>query len=1169
MKLLKQIDALFRGGTGAGFTDGELLERFVQGRDETAEAAFAALVDRHGAMVLRICRQVLRNEHDAEEAAQATFFVLARRAGSIRRRDSVACWLHGVALRVAGRARLIAARRRARERRALAMMAPRAVEADVEMVEAHERWALLHEELGRLPESFRAALVLCDLEGSTQEQAAAQLRWPLGTVQSRLARGRAKLKARLQRRGVTLSAFAGAGHVAQQVSAPPAAWAEATVGMAVRFANKGGWQISGAASAAMAEDVLSGMIATKLKLVAGMILVGAVLVSGAAVWAIHEGKAAVPPEAIRAATKQAMPEGIQHQNVPAKPELVARIIRGMVRDEQGRPVAKAWIGGGVIRRPDEWEVVFPLDRVRQTAEPFRDDRGKAVPPDALGIFFELRDETGKWKPVDPRVIRRFQKSRAGDAIRKDPFATDVPPAIMAAVDKGQPVFEVLAKGRWEMAPDFGQPVPANRTDQEGHFRLDCQIAVQRAHELHFASPDFSRREIHVVRSDDPDEPVEITLRPVRLVRERVIIMPRDVPDDDIEWNVYGAPTVARRGENAGSSEDGAHWASGEVENVNPSTAPGQERQFEVSLPAGRYKVRFWSDMLLRTIDLVVPPGEGPLGLPDLQLEMLGWVKLLSKPAPEIEAVGLDERPVKLADYRGKVVVVAFWTSKDEAGLQTVARLRQVPARFKGQPVAILAVHDASLTRPEDLKKVLGPVGEPLPGEIPIRFLLDRPLNADRAGEHGTGRTAAAYEIWSGATTLVVDKNGRLASVIVASLLGTSTFAVGKNGELVRTFVADESDDEGHDHDGAHDSLIAALENTLGLPKSRPAHREAIAARSQPAWPPVARGKVVDRAGQPIAGATVTSFADARHKRAVTTGPAGEFAYNFQEGDRIWPITVEALGFDSRGFWLRLEAEAERDATSRFALIEPSGVIPDPLVLGPGVTVAGRIVRDGKPVAGASIGLDYVDRDDSPSLAGVPQAKTDERGAFRFAHMLPETDFWVYAKVGSLDDQGALIPGRVHTTEDGSTVDLGDLQARRGRTLAGRVVTSDGKPLPRGAALWVWYANVGGSVALELDDRGRFEWKSVPEGRVRLQVVFDRNPAAGSYRVSARNKCRDPLITNRLEGRLDHDITDLTILVEPDAEPEKEFRSFRGVDPALVADFNDAKAGPITGVPPRP
>ena len=156
MKLLKQIETLFQAGTAVGLTDGELLERFVQRRDETAEAAFAALVDRHGAMVLRVCRQVLGDEHDAQDASQATFLVLARRAGSIGRRESVASWLHGVALRVAARARLAAARRRVRERRGAEIMAARlVVQNEVGAGESREHCAMLHDELGRLPESFR------------------------------------------------------------------------------------------------------------------------------------------------------------------------------------------------------------------------------------------------------------------------------------------------------------------------------------------------------------------------------------------------------------------------------------------------------------------------------------------------------------------------------------------------------------------------------------------------------------------------------------------------------------------------------------------------------------------------------------------------------------------------------------------------------------------------------------------------------------------------------------------------------------------------------------------------------------------------------------------------------------------------------------------------------
>jgi DNA-directed RNA polymerase specialized sigma24 family protein len=122
MKLFKQIERLFGSGIATGSTDGQLLERFVHEREE---AAFTALVDRHGAMVLRVCRQILGNEHDAQDASQAAFLVLARRASSIGRRESVASWLHGVALRVAAKARVAATRRNTHERRAAEIVATR------------------------------------------------------------------------------------------------------------------------------------------------------------------------------------------------------------------------------------------------------------------------------------------------------------------------------------------------------------------------------------------------------------------------------------------------------------------------------------------------------------------------------------------------------------------------------------------------------------------------------------------------------------------------------------------------------------------------------------------------------------------------------------------------------------------------------------------------------------------------------------------------------------------------------------------------------------------------------------------------------------------------------------------------------------------------------------
>jgi RNA polymerase sigma factor (sigma-70 family) len=252
MKLLKQIERLFGSGIATGSTDGQLLERFVHERDE---AAFTALVDRHGAMVLRVCRQILGNEHDAQDASQAAFLVLARRASSIGRRESVASWLHGVALRVAAKARVAATRRHTHERRAAEIVATK---SEIMSENDRELYEQLYTELAQLPESFRSALVLCHLEGLTQEQAATQLGCPLGTIQSRLARGRAKLKAKLEKRGIdTAPAWVGSALQVQQYSPTPEAWADATVRLAIQFTqrnNPGGFRREDSGRAGIRED---------------------------------------------------------------------------------------------------------------------------------------------------------------------------------------------------------------------------------------------------------------------------------------------------------------------------------------------------------------------------------------------------------------------------------------------------------------------------------------------------------------------------------------------------------------------------------------------------------------------------------------------------------------------------------------------------------------------------------------------------------------------------------------------------------------------------------------------------------------------------------------------------------------------------------------------------
>jgi RNA polymerase sigma factor (sigma-70 family) len=194
---LQNIEALFDGGVIGEQTDRQLLQLFADRDPMAAELAFTVLVRRHGPMVFRACRAILRDPHAAEDAFQATFLVLARKAGGLWVRGSLGPWLLSVARRVAYCARTDASRQRAHERTAAERAAPATVDPGLD-----DRDAILHEELVRLPEKYRTAVVLCDLEGLTQEQAARQLGWPDGTVRSRLARGRERLRERLTRRGM-------------------------------------------------------------------------------------------------------------------------------------------------------------------------------------------------------------------------------------------------------------------------------------------------------------------------------------------------------------------------------------------------------------------------------------------------------------------------------------------------------------------------------------------------------------------------------------------------------------------------------------------------------------------------------------------------------------------------------------------------------------------------------------------------------------------------------------------------------------------------------------------------------------------------------------------------------------------------------------------------------
>jgi len=281
-----------------GQNDGELLERFIRQKDE---AAFATLVRRQGPMVLGVCRRVLGNEHDAEDAFQATFFVLARKAASVRPRGRVGTWLYGVAYRTAQEARRAATRRRAREAKAM----PR-VEVSEQVHDDLRQ--VLDEELARLPDRYREVVVLCELQSRGRKDVARQLGCPEGTVASRLARARTLLAARLTRRGVAFSGGSVAAVLAQNSASGcvPATLVSATVKAATLFAAGHGAAATliSAQVFSLTEKVVKTMFLMKLKGMMAVVLLVGTLGSGAG-WVYYQGATAAQPGPGRVSPTQA------------------------------------------------------------------------------------------------------------------------------------------------------------------------------------------------------------------------------------------------------------------------------------------------------------------------------------------------------------------------------------------------------------------------------------------------------------------------------------------------------------------------------------------------------------------------------------------------------------------------------------------------------------------------------------------------------------------------------------------------------------------------------------------------------------------------------------------------------------------------------------------------
>jgi RNA polymerase sigma factor (sigma-70 family) len=378
---IRQLLRLVSARRDGGLTDGQLLERFARQRDE---AAFETLLWRHGLMVLRTCQRVLRCPQDAEDAFQATFLVLCRKASAVSNRDSVGGWLHKVAYRIALRARATAARHAAEGGDMRGVPAPEAASGPG----ADDLRPVLDEELSRLPEKYRLPLVLHYLEGKTVQQVAAELGWRPGTVSGRLARAKQLLRPRLARRRVVAGAIlAGPAATAAEAEACPAALVEATLKATSAFSAGAGPLPTGISTRAvlLARAALRGMFLARLKLAVAVIVLLGVAAIGAGLRERRSPASSSTPAPPPVGVSDAAPSG--SRKAPAQEGTRRLSVSGRVVDADGIPVPGARVDlreWAVWRRQGDVKDIFATTAADADGRfTFRDVAAPAFPGDVL------------------------------------------------------------------------------------------------------------------------------------------------------------------------------------------------------------------------------------------------------------------------------------------------------------------------------------------------------------------------------------------------------------------------------------------------------------------------------------------------------------------------------------------------------------------------------------------------------------------------------------------------------------------------------------------------------------------------------------------------------------------------------------------------------------------
>jgi RNA polymerase sigma factor (sigma-70 family) len=381
------IGRLFRGQSVTGLSEWQLLERYLERQDEVA---FEALVARHGPMVLGVCRRVLSSASDIEDAFQATFLVLVRRARQLGPRDAIGPWLHGVAVKVALRARCEAARRRRFESIPVEAAGSRAVAVSAAAVDI-ELSETLDQELRRLPSKYRSPVVLCYLEGQTHEEAARLLKWPLGTVKGRLARARELLRSRLARRGVGPAALAAFGSLRTEASeCVPRELLETTVRLGLKYAiGETTTQLTSTSIASLVEGALTAMFFTKIQWFSAALLISPLALAGAGVMAQQHSKSFEGNLAAFAAKAELQGAqgggGFGGEIHKAKRLVTAVATRGHGKDPRSQVILTKLDDSIAVNFPNETTLDEFLKHIKEATKSTEMPRGIPIYVDPIGL----------------------------------------------------------------------------------------------------------------------------------------------------------------------------------------------------------------------------------------------------------------------------------------------------------------------------------------------------------------------------------------------------------------------------------------------------------------------------------------------------------------------------------------------------------------------------------------------------------------------------------------------------------------------------------------------------------------------------------------------------------------------------------------------------------------